>query len=95
MVLKNLRAFVAKKKGSFKPAFRFTTGHSGEWRHATFELEDARFATESDGKDILLYVNKNEDFVVQGVYVRELERGKKTRQEGEDTMKGSKVEQRD
>lgn len=63
------------RKGAFKPAAVLKVGDSGQWRTATLELKDARFATESAGKDLFFYINKNEDFIVQGVYVRELKDG--------------------
>lgn len=59
-------------EGAFKPAGKFSVGSSGVWRTASFTVEDARFASKSDGKDILLFTNSDVNLIVGGVYVEEL-----------------------
>jgi len=59
--------------GAFKPAGEFSAGNSGEWRTAVFTLGDARFATQSDGKDIVLFINADTNLIIGGVYVENLQ----------------------
>jgi hypothetical protein len=71
------RPFVASSRGAFKPGGAFRAGHSDEWRQVSFEVSDARLATQSDGKDLLLQIDRDTNFIVQGVYLQELAGGRR------------------
>jgi hypothetical protein len=58
--------------GAFKIAGNLSVGNSGEWLTKEFLLDDARFESLSDGKDMLLYIHADQNFIVGGIYVENL-----------------------
>lgn len=64
---------VDPKSAKFKEAGTFKMSGSGGWNMVEFKIDDGRFEGGCNGGDVRLEASKDQDFIINGIYVRPAE----------------------